>query len=263
MRYMWVALAALLAVVPTASAETVVSSNVLADTDWTAGGSPYVVTREVRVRFNSTLTMGEGVEVRFESGAGLATDDGSSIVVAGSRSLPVLLTSASPAPAEGDWEGLEVYSSPGSSFTRAVFEYAATCLELNVSDSAVDHCVFRDSQTGLRCLRSSPEVIGCSFTGHSAAGIHCWSRESVPTIDDSNFSDNLWNVYLSSYAPPVVTINAEGNWWGTSEEAAIMAGIYDREDTAALYGLVDYDPWLGGEPVERSTWGGIKGLFRE
>jgi len=243
-------------------AETVVSSNILESASWGAEGSPYVVTRDVRVRFDATLTIGQGVEVRFEPGTGLATDAGSSIVASGTEAAPVVFTSTLDG-SPGDWEGIEIYDSPGTALTRCVIRNATTCLELNVSDVVVDHCTFTRSETGLRCLRSSPVIEGCTFTDLSSSGLYCWSRESVPRIEDSNFTDNTWNVYLASYAPPLLTIDAERNWWGATTASAIAATIRDRADNAAVYAVVDYEPWLNGAPVERASWGRIKSLFTE
>jgi len=259
----WVALVATVILTAGASAETLVWSNILTDTSWTSAASPYIVNGDIRVRFESTLTIEAGVEIRFEGGASLATDAGASIDAAGTKALPVVFTSASRAPASGDWDGVMVYASVSSSFERCVFEYAGTCLELNVSDPTIDHCTFRSSGTGVRCLRSSPRIIGCELNGVEAAALYCWGRESAPEVSDSNFFGNGWNVYLSSYTAPLAVITAEGNWWGSDVEGAIDATIYDGDDNPSIYGVVDYDPWLSGQPVEATSWGGLKALFIE
>jgi hypothetical protein len=256
-------LGALVALSAPLCAETVVSANVLSDAVWTPGGSPYIITRDIRVRYGATLTIEAGTEVRFERGTGLSTDAGSSIVADGSAAQRVLFTSNASPQAEGDWDGVRVYDSPGSSFTESSFRYALTCLELNVSDSPVDHCRFRTSQIGLSCLRSTPMVDGCTFSGLSSAGLYCWGRESEPRVTDSNFTDNVWNVYLSSYTSPQVVVIAERNWWGVSTGPAIAETIYDGSDNPSVYGVVDYDPWLAGEGVEDTSWGVIKALFKE
>ena len=60
-----------------------------------------------------------------------------------------------------------------------------------------------------------------------------------------------------------VTIDAEGCWWGSDTEADIAASIYDKADNGAVNGVVDYDPWLSGQPVEGPSWGVFKALFRD
>lgn len=41
-------------------------------------------------------------------------------------------------------------------------------------------------------------------------------------------------------------VDAINNWWGTTDESAIDASIYDGRDDATL-GLVDYQPFLDSE----------------
>ncbi|MBD3367115.1 MAG: hypothetical protein GF405_02930 [Candidatus Eisenbacteria bacterium] len=262
MRLPWFACGLALALCGTVGAETIISGNVLSDTTWGPSGTPYIVTGDVRVRFEATLTIEGGTEVRFEPGGSLTTDAGSAIVAAGTSGSRIAFRSSTASPAVGDWDGISVYASAGSSFARCDFLHADACLEMNVSDGDVDRCTFTESVVGIRCLRSSPTITGCSFTGLTSVGVLCWGRESRPGISGSNFTDNPWNIYLSSYTSPLVTIVAEDNWWGTASEPEIAAGIYDNDDSPAVYGVVDYDPWLKGEAVRATTWGALKALFR-
>jgi hypothetical protein len=70
-------------------------------------------------------------------------------------------------------------------------------------------------------------------------------------------------VRLANYTPPLVTIVAEFNWWGTNTQPAIEASIYHNVDDAGTYGVVDYDPWLANTPTQRTSWGRVKALFAE
>ncbi len=67
-------------------------------------------------------------------------------------------------------------------------------------------------------------------------------------------------MYVTAYTvPPMVTIDAENNWWGTDVEAEIANSINIHGLSA--YVEVDYDPWLHEVPVEASSWGRVKALF--
>ena len=92
-------------------------------------------------------------------------------------------------------------------------------------------------------------------------GIVVFGPDSVPVIHDCNLYDNpSGNMYVTAYTvPPMVTIDAENNWWGTDVDAEIANSI-------TIHGLsvhveVDYDPWLHETPIEASSWGRIKALF--
>lgn len=247
----------------TAGADTIVNGNVLTNTTWTATGSPYIIEASVvKVRFGSTLTIEPGVELRFQPGRILTTDGGCSIVAVGTAGQPIVFTSNAATPAPSDWGKVEVYDSDGSVFEHCVFRYASTGLYVIVSEPPVSSCTFEACQTGLYCQRSSPSVVHSSFSGSTWAGIFCYGRESCPLLEDCNLWNNVWNVYLQLYLAPDVTITAENCWWGTGVESEIAASIYDKADNGAVYGVVDYDPWLLAQPVERRAWGAIKALFR-
>ncbi|MFO7608961.1 MAG: right-handed parallel beta-helix repeat-containing protein [Candidatus Krumholzibacteriia bacterium] len=59
------------------------------------------------------------------------------------------------------------------------------------------------------------------------------------------------------------TIDATGNWWGTTDPAEIAAGILDLDDDPALDYRIVFEPFLGGPvPVRNRSLGGVKALFR-
>ncbi|MBE0564814.1 MAG: right-handed parallel beta-helix repeat-containing protein [Krumholzibacteria bacterium] len=59
------------------------------------------------------------------------------------------------------------------------------------------------------------------------------------------------------------TIDATGNWWGTTDPAEIAAGILDLQDDPALDYRIVFEPFLGGPvPVRNRSLGGVKALFR-
>lgn len=247
-------------------AETIITGNVTTNTTWNVAGSPYIIEGSViKVRFGSTLTVEPGVEVRFEPGCVLTTDIGCSIVAIGTASDGIVFTSNAVSPGPSDWGKVEVYASDGSLFEHCVFRYADTGLYVIVSEPSVSRCSFEDCQKGIYCHLSSPSIAHSSFTGSTWAAIQCYGRDSVPVIEDCNLWDNEWNIYLQYYsgAEPEVTITAESNWWGSDIEEEIAASIYDKADNGALNGVVDYDPWLTAQPVEASSWGVIKALFRD
>ncbi len=67
----------------------------------------------------------------------------------------------------------------------------------------------------------------------------------------------------SVYAGTPALIDLTGNYWGTTDSAAIAASIHDSQDDPALHCTVLYEPFANGPvPAESTSWGDLKALFR-
>ncbi len=65
------------------------------------------------------------------------------------------------------------------------------------------------------------------------------------------------------YAGAPASIDLTGNYWGTTDSAAIAASIHDSQDDPALHCTVLYEPFANGPvPTESTSWGDLKALFR-
>ena len=61
-------------------------------------------------------------------------------------------------------------------------------------------------------------------------------------------------------------MNAEENWWGTTDPNEIAEMIWDCRDDPATR-CVDFEPWCAAPgcepvPVESESWGAIKAMYR-
>ncbi len=246
-----------------ASADTVISGNVLVNTTWTTGGSPYIIQiSKVEVKNGSTLTIDPGVEVRFQSNTRIVTVSPGSIVAVGALGDSIVFTSDSATPAPGAWHSVGVFASSDSEFRYCKFKYASYGLWLSESDPQIEHCAFEDCQIGLYLKDASPAVEGSWFRYASIYNV--WSNSStegvsLPTFHNCNLlSSGAINIRLDGYHT-AERIVAEFNWWGTADQASIAATIEDDPDGPAT---VDFNPWLTQVPVGATSWGRIKALFR-
>ncbi len=251
-----------------ASADTIINNNILVNTTWTVGGNPYIIQKSiVEVKNGSTLTIDPGVEVRFQANTRIVTVTPSSIVAVGALGDSISFTSNSATPATGDWYGIEVSTSTGSEFRYCKFEYGSYGLRLISSSFPVNRCAFDLCDVSLFLSRSSPQVTECWFRHPSTYNVISWYSESVHYFWHCNFilsgKDGVSrgnNIRLEYYFDPV-TIDARFNWWETTNLTFIGATIYDAADGHDL-GTVEYDPPLSQVPVEVSSWGRIKALFK-
>jgi nitrous oxidase accessory protein NosD len=86
-------------------------------------------------------------------------------------------------------------------------------------------------------------------------------------LHGNRFTDNDINAEVHRYCDPRSDVDAEMNWWGTTNPAEIEAKIIDCNDDGAIPGCVDYEPWCLDEdctqsPVLPLSWGGVKSLYR-
>ncbi|MGA1824079.1 MAG: hypothetical protein ACMUIP_05380 [bacterium] len=85
----------------TAYADTNVSGIIDSDTTWLMAQSPYIVTGSLLVNEAVTLTIEEGVTVKFDSGKSLQINGG--LIAIGTAENAITFTSNAVDPAPGDW----------------------------------------------------------------------------------------------------------------------------------------------------------------
>jgi PKD repeat protein len=75
--------------------------------------------------------------------------------------------------------------------------------------------------------------------------LHAWTTGpyvGYPLFNHNNIFDNTAPYEVLNDYTSGTTINAEDNWWGTSNETEISAKIYDWFDKSTI-GLIDYSPY--------------------
>jgi len=259
MTRMLIVAVALVVAVGAAHGQTDVTENISTNTTWDLAGSPYRVHGAIGVTSSSTLTIDPGVTVKFHEDATLWTYGGCSIVADGAYGNEILFTSNAIIPAQRDWISVMSWQSPASSFSHCVFEYAHYGLYPDHSDPIISHCTFRNCYYGILCEEASPQIASCDMI-QNWCGIGIIGPDAAPVINDCNLYDNTsFNMYVSGYVdPPMATIDAQSNWWGTDVGAEIESSIYIFDSP---YIEIDYDPWLPDVPVEPLSWGRVKALF--
>jgi parallel beta-helix repeat protein len=267
-----------------ASADTNVTEDITVDTTWDLAGSPYIINQDISVLSGSTLTIDPGVTVKVDSLSRLRTDSGGSIVAVGSQGSEILFTSGKDSPAPNDWWGVCPWQPSSSVFSYCILEYGRYNLYSDHSSPTISSCISRygylaaffcedasptitgctatDSQFGIRISNGSPTITSCSIT-NTETGLYIDGPDANPVIHDCNIYGNTSeNMYVRDYTElPATVIEAEGNWWGVDTDPEIAGTIYIGSSYEP-YVEVDYDPWLHEVPVDESTWGRVKHLYR-
>lgn len=199
------------------------------DTVWSPGSvaTPYVVTGQLTVAPDATLTILPGAEVRFNAGSKLVVNG--SLVVQGSDGGGALFTSNAANKAIGDWNGIYVGSASGAvSIDRATIRYAIYGVEFDgagqgqsVTSSTFEFCGGAGLWAGIYVHGgASPTISGNTIrlSGNYGAGIYVKDTGSSPSILGNRISDQQYGVYVGPRATPnisggnEITGNVNGVW---------------------------------------------------
>jgi hypothetical protein len=145
---------------------SLVTGTISTNTTWTKANSPYLITGDVTVNENKTLTIEPGAKVRFVP----ISDDQSSgddinrselrirgiLRAVGTSSDSILFTSNAETPAAGDWYGIRVYDSGSKAFLDYCrIEYNTYGIRASGYNSSktdtisVSHSLFQNGGTAL------------------------------------------------------------------------------------------------------------------
>ena len=188
------------------SFETEVSGNITEDTTWTLENSPYIVTDTVQVY--AALTIESGVEVRFNTDAGLTI--GGELNAIGTEDQKIIFTSNNDNPSVGDWEEIrfidasvdalldddENYLS-GSIIKYCQIEYAYSAMIVEDSSPYIDNNIVRYGRRGVFVSHSNSVIknntiydinhLPLDLSGNLGWGIFSW--EGNPVVIDNEIKN--------------------------------------------------------------------------
>ena len=120
-------------------AQTTINSNIVTNTTWTAANSPYIISANITVSANVTLTIESGVEVKFDAGR--------SIVVRGTMNAENSIFTGNNGITKGFWDGLYVshssYEDGSVSLTGCTIEHA-TQINTRKGTLTLDGCTLNN-----------------------------------------------------------------------------------------------------------------------
>ncbi|MCP4490583.1 MAG: hypothetical protein GY820_25200, partial [Gammaproteobacteria bacterium] len=197
-------------------------SGALGDATTLVPGQTYLVLNNLSVPVGQTLTIPSGVRLVFQKTSHGLTVDGT-VIIAGTRESPVVLTSTSQYPAAGDWSGIQVNSGGNLSIGNAQILYAKTAVDatapgqFDVSDSVIQQY----SIAGVALSQLNGGTISTNLiesTGYSATGIRI--ETASPLIEDNRVHGNLYGVYVAGASLPLLT----GNLVTDNQHGIYLAG---------------------------------------
>lgn len=208
---------------------------------------------------------------------------------------PSTAACTSATPRRTDWAGIEVTGATGRASTEYADVYCATHgIFFNGGTGSLRYSRFVNNDRGIRTLaasvagliapliagdneitgsaegiyiglNSNPQITGNNLITGNTTGIHVIGTNTianaaqlpVPEIHGNRLLGNTSkNLFADAFgAGNTKVIQAQGNWWGTTDALAISTSIRDRKDDAdAPY--VDFSGFLdaaGGSPASTET----------
>ncbi len=166
----------------------------------------------------------------------------------------------------GPYWGVVIDQGSSVSIERVVVNGATdrSLLVASASAAAIRDSEFRGGIWGITAASGSTiDATGIVISETTSAALR-FHLNAEATINGSHIlpaSGLAFDCY--SYSSTPVTIDLTGNFWGTTDSAAIAAMIHDSIDDPALHCTVLYEPFANGPvPTESTSWGDLKASFR-
>ena len=217
--------------------QTKVSGGIFSNTTWRKSKSPYIVTSNIVVFDNVTLTIEPGVVVKFDTITTIEFRN-SQLIAKGTPTDSITFTANSIHPVPGSWSGITIFNSFSKKFVGASlsFEYfkglyANNLITMDNSPSIVELSYIRNSFIAYNMVGLSGgnavNIINCKFYKNET-GIG-----SGHLIENTTFINNYYGVRSSD---SVNTCTFSGNKIGYEGTSSVMNSIFTNNDLAVKYG---------------------------
>ena len=177
------------------NAATYVEGSIIQDTVWTFVDSPFIVSKDLIIYPDVTLTIEPEVEVRFGGDFSLTVKG--RLVANGTEDKKITFTSNRYEPEAGDWAALVFNGTGSSSLIYCVIEYATNGITiedgtLNIQNSVVSF----NSENGISITNGNVEVMSNEIANNTESGIYIAGGNQV-NVQNNNIRSNGDGVTLT------------------------------------------------------------------
>ena len=246
------------------NAQTVITDNISSNSTWTIPNSPYIIDSYIGIEAGVTLTIQEGVVVKFKEFTSI--DVQGSLVAEGTDQEQIIFTSYSDdeyggdtngdgdasEPYPGEWLSISLPSNSGTSiFGHCIFRYGGSVLEIGALDvynhsANISNVEFNNCSLGLNVSTSAPiSLSDLNFRDNESGLIN--TSQSTVSVKNSSFVNNSGGGVVN-FSP--LEMDATFNYWGIEDyllgndnDTSNLESIIDEIDNS-FYGKVLYFPML-------------------
>ena len=207
---------------------TYVEGAITQNTTWTLVDSPFVLSGDLVVYPNATLTIEPSVEVRFGGQFSLFIDG--RLLADGTDDKMIRFTSNKQDPGAGDWEAIVFTNAQASSLTHCIIEYGMNGTtvasgSLNIRDSKVNW----NSQNGIVIVNGSVVVENSEIANNVMSGILVSGTNQVTVRKNSIMSNGDGITLLGD---SISNLSIDQNNISSNTQTGILLGADDYGSTA-------------------------------
>ncbi|WP_444930343.1 right-handed parallel beta-helix repeat-containing protein [Microbulbifer sp. SSSA002] len=174
-----------------------------------------------------------------------------------------------------DESAVYAYNASGSISANAIQHadiagvYLYGVADVSVSDNTITDNAYGFYIKGYSGIATTPTITGNTITGNSIYGFYLYGVRNAeydpqPVITGNSIhSNNNYDLHTYYYESGVLTINATGNWWNTTDSGEIGTEVYDYSDSTTYRPLVDYSGYLDTEGGSAAISNGLNGYLTE
>jgi hypothetical protein len=206
---------------------TYVEGDLTQNTTWTLVDSPFVLSGNLTVYPNATLTIEPGVEVRFGGQFSLLING--TLLADGTDDKMIKFTSNKQEPEAGDWEAILFISAQASSLTHCNIEYGMNGTtvasgSLNIRNSKVNW----NSQNGIVIVNGNVVVENSEIANNAMSGILVSGTNQVTVRKNSIMSNGDGITLLGD---SLTTLSIDQNNISSNTQTGILLGADDYGST--------------------------------
>lgn len=206
---------------------TYVEGDLTQNTTWTLVDSPFVLSGNLTVYPNATLTIEPGVEVRFGGQFSLLING--TLLADGTDDKMIRFTSNKQDPGAGDWEAIVFISAQASSLTHCIIEYGMNGTtvasgSLNIRDSKVNW----NSQNGIVIVNGNVVVENSEIANNVMSGILVSGTNQVTVRKNSIMSNGDGITLLGD---SLTNLSIDQNNISSNTQTGILLGADDYGST--------------------------------
>ncbi|MBX5326262.1 MAG: NosD domain-containing protein [Candidatus Bathyarchaeia archaeon] len=167
---------------------TYVEGNITQDTVWTLTDSPFVLSKDVTVYPNASLTIEPGVEVRF--GGYFLLNVLGRLTANGTKDRVITFTSNKESPMPGDWKTIQFSGAASSLLAYCSIKYAENGTTVRNSNVEIKNSqISNNLQNGITIENSNVKIEGSIVSNNTQNGI--FITNGIVDIQNNTVSDNM------------------------------------------------------------------------